>query len=363
MLRALRGSAAGLARAQTASSLLRHAPALRHGLLGAAAPAAVRAAHVAAKLDVEDGMVRAELPLPGGYGSVGVSVPATARARDLLAELHARHERLELAQLRTRDGARIASSSPVSAIVTRGVVVDFPGGSVLLQVPFDKATVKESMVTQLEAMSGGVVLRSQLEEVAKDAKMGPEELAAQLISAGVIDELEYGEDKVYVLSSVRGQTSTVLQTLDTEMLSRVKQWELVQEALRAREAGMTELHNTIESRVSNGILMRKIVLLGLQGGQIGFIAYLTFSLYSWDVIEPLSWFLMFSYFLSFNVYFLLNRKDPSYDTLYEKAIKAQRERLAQAIQYDPTKHAELKQIIETREDMLEVMRARVSAKM
>lgn len=106
--------------------------------------------------------------------------------------------------------------------------------------------------------------------------------------------------------------------------------KIIQDLEQALLGQSQELHDRIqnlqndERKVTQNIesQLRRLTWLGFAGlnAQFGGLAYLVWDVHSWDVMEPITFFIGFAYAIGASVYFSMTKQDANYSNLYRRSF-------------------------------------------
>ncbi|XP_055343357.1 calcium uniporter protein, mitochondrial-like [Paramacrobiotus metropolitanus] len=165
----------------------------------------------------------------------------------------------------------------------------------------------------------GIVLRSSstnaTEDIPKDNTIKVD--ISQLSNSGNVDEVT---DQLRQLNHIRALVSQlylalhVPDTYKNEMENMQRQLDQIQSELRPLEEKKVELLLRAERR-------SKILAwsgLGFMGMQFGFLARLTWWEYSWDIIEPITYFVTYGTAMCLYAYYLVTRQDYNFPAVADR---------------------------------------------
>jgi calcium uniporter protein, mitochondrial len=110
------------------------------------------------------------------------------------------------------------------------------------------------------------------------------------------------------------------------------------EELKAMEAQKADIDRTAESRVHRE-LWYGLAYLVIQTA--GFMR-LTFCELSWDVMEPICFYVSSMYFMAGYAFFLRTKKEPSFEGFFQSRFAAKQKRLMQARDFDVRRYDKLR---------------------
>ncbi|CAM9820514.1 unnamed protein product [Ectocarpus sp. 6 AP-2014] len=357
-------------------------PAVARGLPCAAREFSSRAeAITTTRLTVEGGAMTVPLPLPGLAGLTDVSVSLDTTVREFVSELMARDKSLTGVDVANADGNKVAACTSMADIATRGLLVSLGGRSRIrvlssgggdhhaTEVPEPEVyTLIQAEVVQ----AGRVTLtRDSLDELcAKMYRKGnPEKVTTTLdpmladgwLNALVEDGLVFTADKgrmVLLNPSGPGVSDEIARALrKDDQLIDLKVSALRQQlnALYSEDARLQGIRDILIAKAQRQVTLKKGAVLAFMTAQFGTLAYCVYEVYSWDVMEPATYFLMLSYSVGSSLYFSTKNREASFENLEGVALKRSEAKLKSAHGYSRTSHDEVKGEIKRYEEAVELL--------
>lgn len=123
-------------------------------------------------------------------------------------------------------------------------------------------------------------------------------------------------------NALSARLADTLAALEAERAERV---ELRNRATRLAEelAPMEALRTECQNKASASARRQAWLALSAMGLQFGFMARLTWWDFSWDIMEPVTYFITFATQMGFCAYFVLTQRDYEYETLHgRKELRA-----------------------------------------
>jgi calcium uniporter protein, mitochondrial len=111
------------------------------------------------------------------------------------------------------------------------------------------------------------------------------------------------------------------------------------EELKAMEAQKTDIDITAASQVRRELWCGLAYLVFQTAG----FMRLTFWELSWDVMEPICFYVTSMYFMAGYAFFLRTKKEPSFEGFFEGRFAGKQKRLMQARDFDVRRYDELRQ--------------------
>ncbi|KAM4834183.1 calcium uniporter regulatory subunit MCUb, mitochondrial [Thomomys bottae] len=128
--------------------------------------------------------------------------------------------------------------------------------------------------------------------------------------------------------------------------------DLLQEQLRPLEQVKASIEAQSEARTS-GLLWAGLALLSVQGGAL---AWLTWWVYSWDIMEPVTYFLTFANSMVFFAYFITTRQNYTYTSARSRQFLQFFHKKSQQSHFDVEQYNRLKEDLEKATKSLEQVR-------
>uniref|UniRef100_A0A4X2K8H3 Calcium uniporter regulatory subunit MCUb n=1 Tax=Vombatus ursinus TaxID=29139 RepID=A0A4X2K8H3_VOMUR len=128
------------------------------------------------------------------------------------------------------------------------------------------------------------------------------------------------------------------------------------EELKEQLQPMEELKAKIEAgseAKTNRLLWTGLALMSTQGG---ILAWLTWWVYSWDIMEPVTYFITFGSSMTFFAYFLLTRQDYSYSLIKNRQFLYFFHKRLKKKDFDVQQYNKLKEDLEEAEESLQRLR-------
>jgi len=220
----------------------------------------------------EHGLVHLSVPLPSRDENCRFTIkPISSTVGDFLDALKAEDRGIESAGIYTEEGVRIAGSTPIHSVLNQ----EFD-----LRINDKKVDIQglEEFRTSFEAP-----VEDRLSEVKK--------LVAQLHSSLNITDHQLLQES---------QLEKQLETLKSDLEPMEERRKALEEKSHARTKRLTWLG------------------LGLMGIQFGFLARLTWWEYSWDVMEPVTYFVTYGTVMGMYAYYCVTRQEYEFSAAYDR---------------------------------------------
>jgi len=218
-------------------------------------------------ITVVNGLPHITVPLPSRHEKCVFALkPISNNVGDFLAMLCAEDRGIDRAVIKNKDGVRIASKTSIQTLFDQ---------EFFLQINDNEFNVKPPVIESLS--------KEELQKIS-DVKL----LVSQLYEALNIEEFQLSRE----------------QELASEL-------ELLRKELEPLEAQRSEILRHADERTSTITW----VGLGLMSVQFGILARLTWWEYSWDIMEPVTYFVTYGTAIACYAYFVMTRQE----FLYQEA--------------------------------------------
>jgi len=218
-------------------------------------------------ITVVNGLPHITVPLPSRHEKCVFALkPISNNVGDFLAMLCAEDRGIDRAVIKNKDGVRIASKTSIQTLFDQ---------EFCLQINDNEFNVKPPAIESLS--------KEELQKIS-DVKL----LVSQLYEALNIEEFQLSRE----------------QELASEL-------ELLRKELEPLEAQRSEILRHADERTSTITW----VGLGLMSVQFGILARLTWWEYSWDIMEPVTYFVTYGTAIACYAYFVMTRQE----FLYQEA--------------------------------------------
>lgn len=111
-------------------------------------------------------------------------------------------------------------------------------------------------------------------------------------------------------------------------------------------SGLDVKESEVKRKERNVARMKKLAVITWFTAQFGGMFWLVFDVFSWDVMEPASYFLGLAYTVGFSVYFSATARSPTYTTWVEQMQLRSRAKYSKKIGYNQSRHEEAKEELE-----------------
>ncbi|XP_020032724.2 calcium uniporter regulatory subunit MCUb, mitochondrial isoform X1 [Castor canadensis] len=128
--------------------------------------------------------------------------------------------------------------------------------------------------------------------------------------------------------------------------------DYLKEQLRPLEQVKARIEARSEAKTS-GLLWAGLALLSIQGGAL---AWLTWWVYSWDIMEPVTYFLTFANSMVFFAYFIITRQNYTYSSLRSRQFLQFFHKKSQHQHFDVEQYNKLKDDLAKAKDSLNQVR-------
>ncbi|XP_043825579.1 calcium uniporter regulatory subunit MCUb, mitochondrial [Dromiciops gliroides] len=160
------------------------------------------------------------------------------------------------------------------------------------------------------------------------------------------------------MDDIRALVQRLFTALHVEEHQVKKERSLLQkiEELKEQLRPMEELKAKIEAgseAKTNRLLWTGLALMSTQGG---ILAWLTWWVYSWDIMEPVTYFITFGSSMTFFAYFLLTRQDYSYSLIKDRQFLYYFHKRLKKKDFDVEQYNKLKEDLEEAEESLQRLR-------
>ncbi|XP_037364261.2 calcium uniporter regulatory subunit MCUb, mitochondrial [Talpa occidentalis] len=163
---------------------------------------------------------------------------------------------------------------------------------------------------------------------------------------------------------VKSLVHRLFTALHLEELQKKREHHLLRTIshLKAQLQPLEQVKARIEARSeaqASGLLWAGLALLSVQGGAL---AWLTWWVYSWDLMEPVTYFLTFANSMVFFAYFLVTRQDYAYSAVKNRQFLHFFHKKAKKQHFDVVQYNKLKEDLAKAKAALEQLQRPVSAK-
>lgn len=128
--------------------------------------------------------------------------------------------------------------------------------------------------------------------------------------------------------------------------------------LKGQLQPLEEMKDRIEARSeakTSGFLLAGLALLSVQGGAL---AWLTWWVYSWDIMEPVTYFITFANSMVFFAYFLVTRQDYTYSAIKSRQFLHFFHKKSKQQHFDVVRYNKLKEdLAKAKESLNQVRRS------
>lgn len=256
-----------------------------------------------AKVDFVNGLVRVTIRLPARGELCEFNLKLLNDSVGTLIEnLLIEDKSIEKAQVYSKEGVRISRSTPISAIVLQPFTIKINETAFDLEPP--------SMFAKDQQTDSEVESKNDLEEI------------RQLVS------------KLYLHLNVEQFETKREQEIVTEL-------ENLKDEIQPMEKSRQELSLIAKKHTNRMVWLG----LGLMGIQAGIMARLTWFDYSWDIVEPISYFVSYSAVVGTYAYFVLTRKEYDYASATDRIFLRNFHKNAIKNHLDISKYNELRNTI------------------
>ncbi|KAG7390134.1 hypothetical protein PHYBOEH_007150 [Phytophthora boehmeriae] len=309
------------------------------------------------------GHVDVLLPLPGLKGLSKVELSdAGASVQDLLDAVQSRDEALKTVEIATPDGTKLARTVRLGELTSMPFCLRLNHVNVLVESD-------ESAMDDRRAREESVAFATVKAELEKDPRLilplhefyrmchnaGAEEGVAikwlrELQRRNLVVHFDRSRNpqlenavilRPYSLESVL----TLQNSLDSELYN-IKHDRKVKERQLDELNSVLKKLNAVEAEVRQAALRlpnaQKWLGLTSLTTFYGALMYCVWDVYSWDVMEPITYFIGFTAVLGNSFYHTITKKDPTYSNMWRKRFAERVNWLSKQRKHDPAQIEELK---------------------
>jgi len=144
--------------------------------------------------------------------------------------------------------------------------------------------------------------------------------------------------------SVRHLVASLYRTINVDQYYAVKQRQLLaqQTDLLLKLEPLDKQKIELQRRAEKRTRLLSWVGLGLMGAQFGFMARLTWWEYSWDIMEPVTYFVGYATTISMFAYYVITRQEYLYPDVREREFLVTLHRRSKAQKFDVATYNELR---------------------
>ncbi|KAF6372101.1 mitochondrial calcium uniporter dominant negative subunit beta [Rhinolophus ferrumequinum] len=162
------------------------------------------------------------------------------------------------------------------------------------------------------------------------------------------------------MENMKSLVNRLFTALHLEEFQKKREHHLLEKIdhLKGQLHPLEEMKATIEARSeskTSGLLWGGLALLSVQGGAL---AWLTWWVYSWDIMEPVTYFITFANSMVFFAYFLVTRQDYTYSAIKSRQFLHFFHKKSKRQHFDVVQYNKLKEdLAKTKESLNEVRRS------
>lgn len=164
-----------------------------------------------------------------------------------------------------------------------------------------------------------------------------------LVRTPLQEDFVYGE-KTEDLSEVKDTVARLFRSLYSDQFHAVQQRHLLArlEQVKVELEPLEKIREELHRRATRRTRALSWVGLGLMGLQLGFLARLTWWEYSWDIMEPVTYFVTYGTAMAMFAYHLLTIQDYAYPDAHDREVVMTLHRLAGKLSFDVPKYNRLR---------------------
>ena len=140
-----------------------------------------------------------------------------------------------------------------------------------------------------------------------------------------------------------------LDLKQTKLHSKIATSQVELEKKTAELHKYETIHQDIEDRAERILRRYKWLIFVALNAQFGGLAYLVWDVESWDVMEPITYFIGFTVVLGTSAYHSLTKRDATYSNIWQRSLHKRMDRMYKAKNIDPKYREQLKDEIDSLE--------------
>ncbi|CAI5742813.1 unnamed protein product [Peronospora destructor] len=314
------------------------------------------------------------LPLPGVNGLTRLGLEdSTASVTDLIAVLRQADTSLKTVEVATLDSTKFARTVRLGELTSMAFCLRLNHVNVLVE---SDAATRNDRRERVENVAFATV-RAEIEKdprltlpLQEFYRMCHNAGAEEAVATKWLRELQRRNLMVHFDQSKTSQLEnavilrpcslesvlTLQNALDSELYNikhdrRVKESQLA--ALKSSMKKLQQVEHDVHVAAHRMPNAQKWVGLTGLTGFYGVLMYYVWDVYSWDVMEPITYFIGFTAVLGNSFYSAITKKDPTYSNIWQKRYAERVEMLSKKRKYNPRELVELKaRIFDLENDIL-----------
>jgi len=314
------------------------------------------------------------VPLPGVPGVTSFEFKGASSLQEVARRVKERDHSVDRISFLDANGDPVSDATRLAELQAMGsLFVELNGFSfgIVAHNASAESQTDRSLLAKLEkevlAATQQTMSFEEFVELCKDHGAHPNNAIAflrALESKGLLLHFERSADPTVrstIILNPQRSTECIMRALDVD-------GDALRAAAREKQAKVNELQERIKELMTikagadvSALRSMKVIAWGSLAyltSQIGVLAYCVWDLYSWDVMEPFTYFLgMGVVWVSFFA-FARSKEYPAYDALRVRFLKRRRAKLYAQRGYDPEEFEELRLTLRTVQQELNVLQAR-----
>ncbi|CAI5742811.1 unnamed protein product [Peronospora destructor] len=305
------------------------------------------------------------LPLPGVNGLTRLGLEdSTASVTDLIAVLRQADTSLKTVEVATLDSTKFARTVRLGELTSMAFCLRLNHVNVLVE---SDAATRNDRRERVENVAFATV-RAEIEKdprltlpLQEFYRMCHNAGAEEAVATKWLRELQRRNLMVHFDQSKTSQLENAVilrpcNALDSELYNikhdrRVKESQLA--ALKSSMKKLQQVEHDVHVAAHRMPNAQKWVGLTGLTGFYGVLMYYVWDVYSWDVMEPITYFIGFTAVLGNSFYSAITKKDPTYSNIWQKRYAERVEMLSKKRKYNPRELVELKaRIFDLENDIL-----------
>ncbi|CAI5722453.1 unnamed protein product [Peronospora destructor] len=287
------------------------------------------------------------LPLPGVNGLTRLGLEdSTASVTDLIAVLRQADTSLKTVEVATLDSTKFARTVRLGELTSMAFCLRLNHVNVLVE---SDAATRNDRRERVENVAFATV-RAEIEKdprltlpLQEFYRMCHNAGAEEAVATKWLRELQRRNLMVHFDQSKTSQLENAVilrpcNALDSELYNikhdrRVKESQLA--ALKSSMKKLQQVEHDVHVAAHRMPNAQKWVGLTGLTGFYGVLMYYVWDVYSWDVMEPITYFIGFTAVLGNSFYSAITKKDPTYSNIWQKRYAERVEMLSKKRKYNP----------------------------